>query len=113
MISAVHTVIFSKDAEADRKFFKEVLKFDHVDVGGGWLIFALPPTELAVHPDQAGNKHEIYLMCESIEQFISQMQSSGVECSDIQDEGWGLLTAITLPGGSELGVYEPKHEVPG
>ena len=112
MLTGAHSVIFSKDAEADRAFFRDILKLNSVDVGGGWLIFGLPPSELAVHPSEENNKHELYLMCENIKSFIAEMSKHEIRCSDIHEESWGLLTKVTLPGGGQLGVYQPKHAQP-
>ncbi len=111
MITGAHTIVFSEDAEADRAFFRDVLQFDHVDAGGGWLIFALPPAELAVHPGESA--HQLYLMCDDIAATTTELRARGVELTrDVSDEGWGLLTALRLPGGGELGLYEPKHPTP-
>ena len=112
MINGMHAVIFSKDADADRNFLKNVLNLTHVDVGGGWLIFGLPPTEIAVHPDESSERHELYLMCEDIQAFSAKMTENGIAHEDIKDEGWGLLSNITLPGGGSLGVYQPRHARP-
>lgn len=112
MITGVHTIIYSKNAEADKAFFRDVLKLTHVDVGQGWLIFGLPPSELAVHPSTNSQHHEIYLMCDDINLFVQQMSERKVSCSKIQDEGWGLLVELTLPGGGKIGVYQPRHERP-
>lgn len=111
MISGAHMIIYSTDAEADRAFFRDVLQFPSVDAGEGWLIFALPPAEIAVHPAAETNGHEIYLMCEDVEAVVGKLKSREVECSAIADEGWGLLTHITLPGGGALGLYQPRHPV--
>lgn len=111
MITGAHAIVFSQDAEADRAFFRDVLKLDHVDAGGGWLIFALPPAELAVHPGEAS--HQLYLMCDDIAATTAELRARGVELTqDVSDQGWGLLSAIKLPGGGELGLYEPKHPTP-
>lgn len=112
MIHGAHVVIYSRNPEADRAFFRDVLGFPHVDAGDGWLIFALPPSEVAVHPSEKNGVHEFYLMCDDVEAFAADMKARGVCCSDIQSMGWGSLVAITLPGGGELGVYEPRHERP-
>ena len=109
MISGAHVIIYSKNAEADRAFLRDVLGFDHVDAGGGWLIFALPPAEIAVHPADENGRHEVYLMCDDIGSVTRALQAAGVPTRPVQDQGWGLLTAFTLPGGGELGVYQPKH----
>ena len=112
MINGAHSVIFSQNPEADREFLRDVLKLPNVDVGGGWLIFGLPPAEVAVHPSDQNNKHELYLMCENVEKFVAEMKQHNVDVADIKDEGWGLLTVIKLPGGGELGVYQPRHAKP-
>lgn len=113
MIIGAHTIVFSNDPEADRLFFREALGLPHVDVGGGWLIFGLPPSEVAMH-DAEGNagKHELYLMCANIEGFVQDMQQRNIPCSEVQDQGWGLVMQITLPGGSPMNVYEPRHARP-
>jgi hypothetical protein len=111
MITGAHAMIYSKDAEADRAFLKDVLGLSHVDVGGGWLIFALPPSEVAVHPGKK-SAHELYFMCEDVNAFRSFLESKDVTVSPVQDQGWGLVTSVTLPGGGELGVYEPRHARP-
>jgi hypothetical protein len=112
MINGAHVIIYSTDADADRAFLRDVLKLSHVDVGGGWLIFALPPSELAVHPSDENGRHDLYLMCESLDAFIAEMKANNVACSEPQNMGWGVLTQITLPGGGKLGVYEPRHARP-
>ncbi|MEZ4810869.1 MAG: hypothetical protein R2819_10980 [Allomuricauda sp.] len=112
MIAGVHTVIYSENAEADKAFFRDILKLTNVDVGHGWLIFGLPPSELAVHPSEDNGHHELYLMCEDIRAFVQQMGDYGVACSEVQGQGWGLLTQLTLPGGGKLGVYQPRHVRP-
>jgi hypothetical protein len=105
-------VVYSTNAEADRAFVRDVLGFASVDAGRGWLIFALPPAELAIHPASTGGAHEMFLMCDDVEAFMAQMSERGVSCSDVQTERWGVITHITLPGGGELGVYEPTHPSP-
>jgi hypothetical protein len=112
MINGAHVILYSTDSEADRTFLRDVLELPNVDVGDGWLIFGLPPSEVAVHPSASGGKHELYFMCESIEGFVATMTERGVACGDVQDLGWGRLSAITLPGGGEIGVYQPRHERP-
>ena len=112
MISGTHLIIYSKDAEADKAFFRDVLKLSHIDVGQGWLIFGLPPAEIAVHPSSDSEHHEIYLMCDDINAFSQQMADQKIVCSEIQDQGWGLLVQLTLPGGGKLGVYQPRHARP-
>jgi predicted enzyme related to lactoylglutathione lyase len=113
VINGVHALIHSEDAEALRAFFTDVLGFPSVDAGGGWMIFALPPAELAAHPSERGGACELYLMCDDIEATAAELRAKGVELSGpISDEGWGLLTSIRLPGGGELGLYEPRHPSP-
>lgn len=113
MISGAHTIIYSSDAEADRAFFRDVLKFQHVDAGDGWLIFKLPPAELACHPAQNSGMHEFYLICDNIADFVAAMATAAVSCSAVQEEPWGRLVHITLPGGGKLGVYQALHASPG
>ena len=112
MIDGGHVVIYSTDSEADRAFFRDVLGLPHVDVGDGWLIFALPPAEVAVHPSGNNDVHEFFLMCEDIEAFFVEIARHGIESTPVQDEGWGLLSRLTLPGGGTLGVYQPRHARP-
>lgn len=112
MISGVHSIIYSSNAEADRAFLRDVLQLTSVDVGRGWLIFGLPPSEIAVHPAAGDSMHELYLMCDDIKSFIAGMTKHKIRCSAVSDQGWGLLCKITLPGGGELGVYEPRHARP-
>lgn len=112
MITAVHAILYARDAEAARAFFRDTLGLTSVDAGEGWLIFALPPAELGIHPaDQAENgRHQVYLMCEDIERTMSDLIAKGVRFTQpIQDHGWGLLTVMQIPGGGELGIYEPRH----
>jgi len=113
MITGAHTIIYSKDPEADKAFFKDVLKLTNVDVGHGWLIFGLPPAEVAVHPSGQNDVHELYLMCDDIKLFTEEMQKYNISCTEIADQGWGLLTQIKLPGGGKLGVYQPRYARPG
>jgi catechol 2,3-dioxygenase-like lactoylglutathione lyase family enzyme len=112
MINGAHVVIYSKDAEADRAFFKDVLELRSVDAGGGWLIFALPPAEAACHPAEENNQHELFLMCEDLQATISALAAKGVQCGDLQELPWGTLTKIQLPGGGGLGLYQPGHQRP-
>jgi len=112
MISGAHAIIYSKDAEADRRFLREVLKLGHVDAGHGWLIFALPPTEVAVHPAEDNDRHELYLICDDIEDAARAFQQQGIACSPRHEERWGVLMQLTLPGGGNLGIYEPRHPRP-
>ena len=112
MITGMHAIIHSRDAEADRAFFRDVLGFPSVDAGGGWLIFAVPPSEVAFHPADENSKHELYFMCDDVEAEKARLGKKGVICSPVSDEGWGLLTTIRLPGGGNLGLYEPRHAIP-
>jgi catechol 2,3-dioxygenase-like lactoylglutathione lyase family enzyme len=112
VINGAHVIVYSRDAEADRQFLRDVLGFGHVDAGGGWLIFELPPAEVAVHPADTGPSHELYLMCDDVAATVAELTAKGVTCGPVSDEGWGLLTAIELPGGGKLGLYEPRHPRP-
>ena len=112
MITGAHSLIYSTDAEADRAFLRDALKLPNVDVGDGWLIFGLPPAEVAVHPSEKNDVHEFYLMCDDVEAFVAEMKVGGTVCGPVQDLGWGLLTQLPLPGGGKLGVYEPRHVRP-
>src|SRR5580658_1514806 len=112
MISGAHVVLYSKSAEADRAFFRDVLDFASVDAGHGWLIFALPPAEAAVHPAEENNRHELYFMCDDLKAEIAALEKRGVACSAVHEERWGSVTKITLPGGGELGLYKLRHASP-
>lgn len=112
MINGAHAIVYSTDAEADRAFFRDVLALPHVDVGEGWLVFRLPPSEVAVHPWDKNDRHELYLLCENVQEFIAAVKARGVRCDPVKDEGWGLLTQVFLPGGGKLGVYQPRHPRP-
>jgi catechol 2,3-dioxygenase-like lactoylglutathione lyase family enzyme len=109
MIFGAHVVVYSKDAEADRAFLRDVLRFPSVDAGHGWLIFALPPAEVAVHPAGENNRAELYLMCDDLNAEMAALGSKGVRCSEVQEERWGSIAKIPLPGGGHLGLYQPKH----
>jgi catechol 2,3-dioxygenase-like lactoylglutathione lyase family enzyme len=109
MIFGAHVIVYSKDAAADRAFFREVLGFKAVDAGHGWLIFALPPAEAAVHPAGESERHELYFMCDDLKAEISTLASQGVQCSEVEEARWGSIAKIRLPGGSEVGLYQPKH----
>ena len=111
MINGGHVIIHSRDPEADRAFFRDVLGYPYVEAGGGWLIFKLPPAEIAVHPTDGPETHEFYLMCDDVEATMSELAAKGVEfIRPVSDERWGRLTRLRLPGGGELGMYEPRHE---
>lgn len=112
MINGVHALIFGKDADRMRAFFRDVLEFPSVDAGGGWLIFALPPAELGLHSldGEGEGGAELYLMCADIAATRRRLEGKGVEFTKpVHDEGWGLVTAMRIPGGPELGIYQPKH----
>jgi hypothetical protein len=112
MIVGAHSIIYSTNPEADRAFLRDVLQLTNVDVGGGWLIFGLPPAEVAVHPSSKNDLHEFYLMCDDVAALLVEMKKRNVACSPVQDQGWGLLTHVSLPGGGKLGIYEPRHARP-
>jgi hypothetical protein len=113
MITGLHAIIFSPEAEKVRTFFADTLHMPSVDAGGGWLIFALPPAELAVHPADGENRHELYLMCDDIQATLTELRGKGVEVAqEVSDQGWGLLAAVRLADGSELPIYEPRHPLP-
>jgi catechol 2,3-dioxygenase-like lactoylglutathione lyase family enzyme len=109
MFSGAHVILYSRDADADRAFIRDVLGFAGVDAGDGWLIFRLPPAELAVHPTEGESKAEFYLMCEDIEALMSRLRADGVTCGPVTDQGWGLLGSVGLPSGANLSIYEPRH----
>jgi len=110
VIIGSHVIVFSRDPEADRAFFADVLGQPHVDAGGGWLIFKLPPAELAVHPSHGPTGHELYFMCDDLEATVSDLRAKGVGFNqEITEERWGRLTRFRLPGGGEVGMYEPRH----
>lgn len=112
MIIGAHSIIYSTSPDADRAFLRDVLKLTHVDVGDGWLIFGLPPSEVAVHPSNENDVHEFYLMCDDVDAFIAEMKKHNIACGPVQNQGWGLLTQVTLPGGGKLGIYQPRHARP-
>ena len=109
MISGAHVIVYSKDAEADRAFFRDVLEFKSVDAGHGWLIFALPPGEAAFHPSNENGRHELYFMCDALKAEMTSLAKKGVKFSEVQEERWGSITKLRLPGGGEIGLYQPKH----
>ena len=109
MITGAHAILYSADAEADRTFLRDLLGTRTVDAGGGWLILALPPAEIAVHPTEGPPRHELYLMCDDVETTVADLAGRGVTTDAVTDQGWGLLTTISLPGGGALGLYEPRH----
>jgi catechol 2,3-dioxygenase-like lactoylglutathione lyase family enzyme len=109
VISGAHVIIYSKDAEADRAFFREVLGFACVDAGRGWLIFALPPTESAFHPSDRNGHHELYFLCDDLTAEMAALAKKNVACAAVHEERWGSITKVRLPGGGEVGLYQPKH----
>jgi len=109
VISGTHVILYSKDATADREFFRDVLGFASVDAGHGWLIFALPPAEVAFHPGAEGSSHELYLMCDDLNAEIQALTEKGVVCSEVQEVRWGSITKVRLPSGGDVGLYQPKH----
>jgi catechol 2,3-dioxygenase-like lactoylglutathione lyase family enzyme len=111
MISGAHVVIYSKDAEADRAWFRDILGFKSVDAGHGWLIFALPPAEAAIHPSDGKGSHELYFMCADLKAEMASLANKDVSCSEIQEARWGSITKMQLPGGGEVGLYQPKHPI--
>jgi catechol 2,3-dioxygenase-like lactoylglutathione lyase family enzyme len=109
VIFGAHVILYSKDAEADRAFLRDILGFSSIDAGHGWLIFALPPAEAAVHPAEGNGRHELYLMCDDLEAEVSKLAAKSVRCSEVQKERWGSIVRILLPGGGEIGLYQPRH----
>jgi catechol 2,3-dioxygenase-like lactoylglutathione lyase family enzyme len=112
VIFGAHIIIYSKDATADRAFFRDVLGYPSVDAGHDWLIFALPPAEVAVHPAEANVGHELFLMCDDLTAEIVALREKDIRCSEVQEERWGSVTRIRLPGGGEIGLYQPRHPSP-
>ena len=108
MISGAHVIVYSKNAEADRTFFRDVLDFKYLDAGHDWLICALPPGEAAVHPSDESS-HELYFVCEDLKAEMASLANKGVKCSEVQEPRWGSITKMRLPGGGEVGLYQPKH----
>jgi hypothetical protein len=109
MLSGAHLVLYSEDAAADRAFFRDIFGFASVDAGHGWLIFALPQAEVAFHPSAGNTQHELYFMCEDLQSEMHVLAEKGVPCSEVQEAPWGSITKIRLPGGGEIGLYQPKH----
>jgi hypothetical protein len=112
LIYGAHIVIYSQDSEADRAFFRDVLSFPSVDAGHGWLIFAMPPLEAAFHDSANSNQHEMFLMCDNIATTLKDLKSRNVEVSEVSEQRWGILASFTLPGGSKMSIYEPRHPSP-
>jgi catechol 2,3-dioxygenase-like lactoylglutathione lyase family enzyme len=109
MIFGAHVIVYSQDAEEDRAFFRDVLGFKSVDAGHGWLIFALPPAEAAFHPAEKNGLHELYFLCDDLKAEMDSLAKKGVKCSKVHQERWGSITKVPLPGGGEIGLYQPKH----
>ena len=112
MINGAHVVIYSKDPEADRAFFRDVLRFPCVDAGHGWLIFAMPPMEAAFHDSEKNDQHELFLMCDDLDATLRDLKSKRVPVSDVSDQRWGKVASFTLPGGGKIGIYQPQHPSP-
>ena len=112
MITGAHFLIYTKSAAADKKFFRDVLKLPYVDLGGSWLIFGLPPSEIAFHPHSENDLHEFYLMTDDIDAFVEEMKKHNIKCGKLHKQSWGIHMQITLPGGGKLGVYQPRHASP-
>jgi catechol 2,3-dioxygenase-like lactoylglutathione lyase family enzyme len=112
LITGAHAVIYSKDAEADRAFLRDILGLKHVDVGGGWLIFGLPPSEVAVPPAEQNDRHELYLMSDDVRALVAALEKNGVTFEPLEEQRWGLLTQLILPSGGRIGVYQPRHARP-
>ena len=112
MITGAHVVLYSTDPDADRAFLRDVLRLPNVDVGGGWLIFALPPSEVAVHPADENAGHELYFLVDNLRSFITAMRKRNIHTSRVSAQRWGRITQVTLPGGGKIGVYEPLHARP-
>ena len=111
MINGAHILISSTNGDADRAFLKDILGLPHVDVGDGWLIFGLPPSEVAVHPGK-NDEHELFFMCENMGAFADTLKAKGIECAPAADQGWGVVSSFLLPGGGKINVYEPRHPRP-
>lgn len=112
MINGAHVVVYSVDADADRAFFRDVLGFHSVDAGHGWLIFKLPSAEAAFHPAEGNDRHELFLMCDDLKSEMAALREKGVECAEVVEARWGSITNIKLPGGGQIGLYQPKHPRP-
>jgi catechol 2,3-dioxygenase-like lactoylglutathione lyase family enzyme len=111
MINGLHALIHAPDADKARDFFRDILGFRSVDAGHGWLIFAMPPAELAVHPAEDGEaaRHELYLMCDDLNTTIEELKAKGVICGEVTQARWGSMTKIDVPGAGKIGLYQPKH----
>jgi hypothetical protein len=108
-ISGAHVIVYSSNPDADREFFRDVLQYPHVDAGSGWLIFKLPPAEVAVHPSESTVEHELFLMCDDLDETMAKLRDGGIDFDEITEARWGHLTRFRLPGGGAVGLYEPLH----
>ena len=111
MVFGAHVIVYSRDAEADRAFLRDVLGLSAVDAGHGWLIFAMPPAEVAVHPAGENGRHELYWMCDDLKSEMASLKAKGIQCSKVKEERWGSITMLRLPGGGQIGLYQPRHPV--
>jgi catechol 2,3-dioxygenase-like lactoylglutathione lyase family enzyme len=111
MINGAHVIIYTKNAEKTRAFFRDILKFPNVDAGHGWLIFKLPPAELGIHPAEKASDeaHELYLMCDDVKKTVAELKKKKIKCGPVQETGFGIMTSIQIPGGGKLGLYQPRH----
>ena len=109
MINGAHVVVYTKNAQADRAFFRDILGFPSVDAGYGWLIFAMPTAEAAFHPSEENDSHELFLMCDDLKAEMAALRAKGVECAGVTEARWGSITKLRLPGGGQIGLYQPKH----
>lgn len=112
MTTGAHSIIYSTNVATDRAFLRDVLRLPHVDAGEGWLIFGLPPAEVAVHPSQKNDVQEFYFMCDDLAALVAELEAQKVTCEPVQDQGYGLVTQLTLPGGGKIGAYQPRHARP-
>jgi catechol 2,3-dioxygenase-like lactoylglutathione lyase family enzyme len=112
MISGAHVMIFTKDEDADRAFFRDILEVECIDSGGGWLIFKLPPTELGLHNHDENDLHKLYLICDDVDAAIAALAAKGVTCYAVTSASWGRATSVPLPGGGKIGLYEAHHARP-
>lgn len=111
MINGAHIIVYTRDAVSDREFIRDVLEFPYVDAGDGWLIFALPPAEVAFHPAEENGDHQLFLMCDNLQLTMIELEDRGVKFEEPSDAGWGIQTEFQLPGGGRIGLYQPKHPV--
>ena len=112
MINGAHVVVYSKNPDADRAFFRDVLQFPWVDAGHGWLIFAMPPLEAAFHDSEKNDHHELFFMCDDLAATLRDLKSKDVQVSSVSEQRWGKTAFLDLPGGGKIGIYEPKHPSP-